>query len=130
MKITAGMRLNHYEIVAPIGQGGMGRVYRARDLKLERDVAIKLLAAQFTKDETRVGRFIREAKAASGLNHPNIITIHEIGESRAEASVTHFIVTELVEGQTLRELIKGKSLTPCGPPWRKPRPTPHSNRNR
>ncbi len=112
MKITAGTRLAHYEILAPIGQGGMGRVYRARDTRLEREVAIKLLAAQFTQDETRVSRFVREAKAASGLNHPNIITVHEIGESHGEV-LTHFIVTELVEGQTVRALIKSKELTPA-----------------
>ena len=110
MNITAGTKLAHYEILAPIGQGGMGRVYRARDSRLEREVAIKLLAAQFTQDETRVSRFIREAKAASGLNHPNIITVHEIGESQGEV-LTHFIVTELVEGQTLRALIKSQQLT-------------------
>ena len=111
MKITAGTKLAHYEILAPIGQGGMGRVYRARDSRLEREVAIKLLAAQFTQDENRVSRFIREAKAASGLNHPNIITVHEIGEHQGE-TLAHFIVTELVEGQTVRALIKAKQLTP------------------
>jgi len=96
-----GRRIGPYEILALLGRGGMAEVYLARDPRLGRKVALKLLPAEFTRDADRAGRFRREARAASALNHPNIITIHEIGHDAG----THFIVTEFVEGQTLRQLM-------------------------
>ncbi|HTF37831.1 MAG TPA: serine/threonine-protein kinase [Blastocatellia bacterium] len=97
-RLTIGTRLGSYEILSRLGAGGMGEVYLARDTRLDRKVALKLLPAEFTKDENRVRRFIQEAKAASALNHPNIITIHEIGD----VDGTQFIATEFIEGRTLR----------------------------
>lgn len=89
----------HYEILSRIGSGGMGEVFLARDTKLDRNVAIKFLFAEFASQVDRLARFVREAKSASALNHPNIITIHEIGEIDGE----HYISTEFIEGVTLRE---------------------------
>src|SRR5437016_11905342 len=100
MSLTANRNLSHYRIVKQIGAGGMGEVYLAKDTKLDRKVALKLLPAEFTRDEDRVRRFVQEAKAASALNHPHIVTIYEIGEAEAG----RFIVMELVQGQTLRAL--------------------------
>jgi eukaryotic-like serine/threonine-protein kinase len=97
----AGQTINHYQIHSLLGAGGMGEVWLARDTRLERQVALKLLPAQFTRSLSHVRRFAQEAKAASALNHPNIITIHEIGE----AAGTHYIITEFVEGQTLRQML-------------------------
>ena len=94
-----GRMIGHYRVLAPLGAGGMGEVYRARDSRLGREFAIKVLPAQFTQDEDRLWRFIQEAKAASALNHPNIITIHEIGEEQG----THYIAAELIDGRTLRQ---------------------------
>jgi eukaryotic-like serine/threonine-protein kinase len=102
-----GQRVGHYEIQSLLGAGGMGEVYLAHDLKLARQIAIKILPAPFTEDEAQVERFEREARAASALNHPNIITIHEIGRD----SDTHFIATEFVDGQTLREKIASGKLS-------------------
>jgi serine/threonine protein kinase len=89
----------HYRVVSFIGAGGMGEVYLAKDTKLGRNVALKVLSREFTKNEDRVRRFQHEARAASALNHPNILTIYEIGESDG----LHYIATEYVEGQTLRK---------------------------
>ena len=97
-ELAADTTLSHYRIVSKIGTGGMGEVYLAEDTRLDRKVALKLLPREFTANPDRVRRFVQEAKAASALNHPNIITIHEIGE----ADGTHFIATEFIEGETLR----------------------------
>src|SRR5262245_45120518 len=101
-----GQTLGHYRILSLLGEGGMSEVYLALDTRLERQVALKLLPAQFTQDVDRLRRFIQEAKAASGLNHPNIITIHEIGL----AASVHFVATEYIEGRTLRQLMAGGPL--------------------
>ena len=99
--LEAGRSFGHYEIVRQIGAGGMGEVYLAKDTKLDRRVAVKILNEKFAKHESNLQRFTKEAKAASALNHPNILVIHEIGES----DDTHFIVSEFVEGETLREIL-------------------------
>src|SRR5215470_2200437 len=98
----AGSQIGAYQLLEPLGRGGMGEVYLALDTRLGRKVAVKLLLAEFTTDAERLRRFELEARAASALNHPNIITIHEIGKVRTEAGDTHYIVTEYVEGETLR----------------------------
>ncbi len=100
MALTPGTKLGPYEIVAPLGAGGMGEVYRARDTRLDRRVAIKILPAAFSADSDRLRRFEQEARSASALNHPNIVTIYELGQDGS----THYIAMELVEGKTLREL--------------------------
>ncbi|HET7292340.1 MAG TPA: protein kinase [Vicinamibacteria bacterium] len=100
MPISRGSRLGAYEITAPLGAGGMGEVYRARDTRLGRDVAIKVLPAELSADPARLSRFETEARAASALNHPNIVTIYEIGRQDAVS----YIAMELVDGKTLREL--------------------------
>src|SRR6187399_2811481 len=92
----------HYQILSMIGSGGMGEVYLADDTKLGRRVAIKFLNEKFSKDEDLLNRFIQEAKAASALNHPNLITVYEIGEHEG----AHYISTEFIEGKTLRERMK------------------------
>lgn len=99
MAIASGVRFNQYVILSQLGSGGMGEIYLAQDTKLGRRVALKLLLTQFTADEERVHRFEQEARAASALNHPNIITIFEIGHDNE----THFIATEFVEGQTINQ---------------------------
>ncbi|HEX8921217.1 MAG TPA: serine/threonine-protein kinase [Pyrinomonadaceae bacterium] len=102
-----GRSLGHYRIVERLGTGGMGEVYLAQDTRLGRLVALKLLPAYFASDDERLRRFQREARAASALNHPSILTIHEVGET----DDVHFISTEFIDGQTLRELIPGKTLS-------------------
>ena len=97
-----GQNLAHYSIVEKIGKGGMGEVYRAKDQKLGRDVAIKVLPEEFAQDADRVARFQREAKLLASLNHPNIAAIHGLEESGG----TNFLVLELVEGETLADQIK------------------------
>src|SRR5512141_2087420 len=101
MPLSAGVRLGPYEISVPLGAGGMGEVYRARDTRLSREAAVKVLPAELASDVGRLRRFEKEARAASALNHPNIVTIYEIGtfESRS------YIAMELVAGKTLRELL-------------------------
>jgi eukaryotic-like serine/threonine-protein kinase len=94
-----GHLIGHYKVVSKLGSGGMGEVYLAEDGKLGRRVAIKALPEAFTQDHDRLNRFQQEARAASALNHPNILTIHEIGE----AGITHYIATEYIDGETLRE---------------------------
>src|SRR5262245_5234567 len=99
----AGSQIGAYQLLEPLGRGGMGEVHLALDTRLGRKVAIKLLPEAFTTDAGRVKRFAQEARAASALNHPNIITIHEIGETEAENGGLRYIVTEYVEGETLRQ---------------------------
>src|SRR5215831_9956976 len=101
MTVVAGTKFDRYEIISPLGSGGMGQVYLARDSRLERKVALKLLLDERTKDDQRLLRFEQEARAASALNHPNIITIYEIGDYGS----THFIATEFIEGLTLRKIL-------------------------
>ena len=105
-----GRSLGHYQTLSLIGAGGMGRVYLAEDTRLSRKVALKLLPATFTQDRERVRRFKQEARAASSLNHPNILTIHEIGEASTAEGGAHYIVSEFVEGETLRALMRGGRL--------------------
>lgn len=105
-----GAQLGRYKILSSIGSGGMGEVFLAQDTLLGRHVALKLLPAEFTANHDRVRRFEQEAKAASALNHPNIITIHEIGQAQTEMGKLHFIAQEFIEGQTLRERIKDGNL--------------------
>jgi len=100
--LRIGKCFNQYEIIKQIGAGGMGKVYLAKDKKLDRHVAVKILNEKFSQDESNLHRFIQEAKAASALNHPNILVIHEIDES----GDTHYIVSEFVEGETLREILQ------------------------
>ena len=102
MALEPGSKLGPYEILAPLGAGGMGEVYRARDERLEREVAIKVLPEDLAEDANRLARFEREAKAVASLSHPNILAIHDFGR---EGTVT-FAVTELIDGDTLEELIE------------------------
>jgi eukaryotic-like serine/threonine-protein kinase len=105
-KKLEGKSFGRYEIIKQIGRGGMGEVYLARDRKLDRNVAIKILNEEFSQDESNLQRFVSEAKAASALNHPNILTIYEFGE----VEDTRFIVSEYIEGKTLREIIRESRL--------------------
>jgi Tol biopolymer transport system component len=106
MSIAAGTRLGPYEVVSPLGAGGMGEVWRARDSRLAREVAIKVLPPEVAKDDSRLKRFEKEARSASALNHPNIVTIYDIGSSDS----IHWIAMEKVEGKTLRETLLGGAL--------------------
>ena len=103
MALNTGTRLGGYEILAPIGRGGMGEVYRAKDTKLGRDVAIKVLPDEFAQDKERLNRFEREARLLAQLNHSNIATLYGLEESSGQ----QFLVMELVEGETLAERIAG-----------------------
>ena len=105
--LNAGDDFLHYRIISSIGSGGMGEVYLAKDSQLERKVAIKVLRRKFGKEEDGLRRFIREARSASALNHPNIITIYEIGE----VDGTNYIAGEYIEGKTLHSRIANKSLS-------------------
>ncbi len=108
MAPEAGVRFGRYELLERLGAGGMGEVYRARDLVLLREVAVKFLPEPFTTSPTRLTRFTREARAASSLNHPNILTVHDIGQVEGQ----HFMVTEVVEGATLRQLLRTEHRLP------------------
>ena len=105
--VSLGSLVSHYRIVSKIGEGGMGEVWLAEDTRLGRKVALKLLPTEFTADSERVRRFTLEAKAASALNHPNIITIHEIGEAENRP----FIATEFIEGETLHRRVRGEPMS-------------------
>src|SRR5689334_19283833 len=108
MGLAAGTRLGPYEIVAPLGAGGMGEVYRARDTRLGRDVAVKVLPERLASDHDAVARFEREAKAVAALSHPNILAIHDVGQTDGTA----WAVTELLDGSTLRERIEEGGALP------------------
>ncbi len=123
--LVPGHRLGRYEIVAPIGAGGMGEVYKARDTRLGRDVAIKVLPAQFASDPERLRRFEQEARAVAALSHPNILAVFDVGsapmsfrvppqrgeESAVAEEVVHYLVSELLEGESLRERLRAGGLT-------------------
>ena len=108
MTLPAGTRLGPYEILSPLGAGGMGEVYRARDSRLQRDVAVKVLPPGLSSDPDRLRRFEQEARAAGVLNHPNILAIHDIGSHDGAP----YVVSELLEGETLRERMGGSALPP------------------
>src|SRR6516164_1684658 len=101
MALTVGTQLGSHEITALLGKGGMGEVYRARDLKLKREVAIKILPEEFSRDADRVSRFQREAEVLASMNHPNIAGIYDVEEGGG----SRYLVLELVEGETLAERI-------------------------
>jgi serine/threonine protein kinase len=107
--LVTGTQLGRYEIVALLGTGGMGEVYRATDSRLDRQVAIKVLPPQFVQDQARLARFEREAKVVAAISHPNILGIHDFGTEQGQT----FAVMELLEGETLRERITHKEI-----PWR------------
>ena len=107
MPLVPGTRLGQYEISAPLGAGGMGEVYRARDTRLKRDVAIKVLPSDVASSPERLARFEREATTVAGLNHPNIVVLHSIEEAQG----TRFITMELVDGRGLDQFV-----TPGGLP--------------
>src|SRR4030095_11545145 len=106
MAVAAGTRFGRYEIRSLLGAGGMGEVYLAHDSQLRRSVAIKLLPSEFTQNKERLHRFEHEAYAASALNHPNILTIYEIGTEQD----LHYIATEYIEGESLRECLHRKHM--------------------
>src|SRR5438046_1554112 len=105
-QLKAGQVITHYKLIRPLGAGGMGEVYLAHDTKLNRKVALKVLPADLISNRERLHRFEQEAQAASALNHPNIITIHEIGEIDG----AYFIATEFIDGQTLRHRMSGERM--------------------
>src|ERR1700687_3652774 len=106
MALASGTKIGPYEIVSLLGAGGMGEVYRARDSRLRRDVAIKILPPSFAKDEDRLRRFEQEARMVGALNHPNILAIFDVGSQDG----TPYLVSELLEGQSLREHVQGSPL--------------------
>jgi Tol biopolymer transport system component len=108
LSLDAGVRLGPYEILSPLGAGGMGEVYRARDERLKRDVAIKVLPASYSQDRERLRRFEHEAQAASALNHPNILAIYDMGTEEGAP----YIVSELLDGETLRNRLAGGAFSP------------------
>src|ERR1700757_2877803 len=106
MALEAGTRLGPYEIVGPLGAGGMGEVYRARDLRLGREVAVKIVSGIYSQDTDHLRRFEQEARAASALNHPNIIVLYDTGTHEGAP----YLVTELLEGVTLRDRLMSGPL--------------------
>src|SRR5437016_1028702 len=101
MAVSVGDRLGNYEILASIGAGGMGEVYRARDTRLARDVAVKVLPEAFARDSERMRRFEQEARAVAALNHPNVLSVFDTGTQND----VPYLVCELLEGESLRELL-------------------------
>src|SRR5262245_17548591 len=108
MPLAPGGRLGPYEILAPLGAGGMGEVYRARDPRLARDVALKIVAAAGVNDPDHIRRFEREAKAVAALNHPHVLTVFDVGSENGVA----YVVFELLAGQTLRERLTQGPVPP------------------
>src|SRR2546421_6953358 len=106
---VTGMRLGPYQLLAPLGRGGMGEVYRAKDLRLDREVAVKVLPERLAQEPERLARFEREAKAVAALAHPNILVLYDVGREQG----IPFAVTELLEGVTLRGRLAGAAV-----PWR------------
>jgi Tol biopolymer transport system component len=107
MTLATGTRLGPYEILAPLGAGGMGEVFRARDTRLGRDVALKILPTTFAADQDRLRRFEQEARSAAALNHPNILAVHDIGTTNG----VPYVVSELLDGRTLRQILEAGALT-------------------
>src|SRR5687768_11561562 len=101
MPLAAGTRLGPYEVISPLGAGGMGEVYRARDRRLERDVAVKVLPDHLSENPQALARFVRETRALAALSHPNLLAIFDTGDGDG----IRYAVTELLEGETLRVLI-------------------------
>jgi serine/threonine protein kinase len=108
MPLASGARLGPYEVVSPLGAGGMGEVYRARDTRIGRDVAVKVLPSALIADSDRLRRFEQEAHAAAKLSHPNIVTLFDVGRQDGAP----YVVSELLEGETLRERLSGVGLSP------------------
>src|SRR5436189_324373 len=108
MHFATGTKIGPYEIVALLGAGGMGEVYRARDPRLQRDVAIKVLPGFISEDADRLRRFEQEARAAGALQHPNVLAVHDVGAADGRP----YIVTELLEGEDLRRLLAAGALPP------------------
>src|SRR5215470_16805516 len=106
MTLPSGTKLGPYEVLSQLGAGGMGEVYKARDPRLGRDVAIKVLPSSFSSDPDRLQRFAQEARAAAALNHPNILAIFDIGEDKGAP----YVVSELLEGETLRDRLRSGPL--------------------
>src|SRR5436305_14552434 len=107
MAATQGQKIGPYQVTGQIGAGGMGEVYRAHDARLNRDVAIKVLPASFSADPDRLQRFAQESRAAAALNHPNILSMHDIGEDRGAP----YVVSELLQGESLRERLRPGALS-------------------
>jgi eukaryotic-like serine/threonine-protein kinase len=127
MRLSAGMKLGQYEILAPVGAGGMGEVYRARDGRLNRDVAVKVLPERLADSAEALARFEREAKALAALSHPNLVVIFDVGTDHGIG----FAVMEFLTGETLEECLVGArfrslALWRLGLPWPRgwPQPTP------
>src|SRR4029078_7812047 len=106
MSLQSGIRLGSYEILSPLGAGGMGEVYRARDTRLGREVAVKVLPEGVASSPDRLARFEREARAVAGLNHPNIVTLHSVEEEEG----VRFLTMELVDGRSLDQVITSGGL--------------------
>ena len=104
--LSPGEKLGRYEVVSPLGAGGMGEVYRARDTELQREVALKILPEEFSSDPDRVMRFEREAKATAALSHPNVLTVFDVGREGGRT----YLVFEMLDGSTLAEVMKGGAL--------------------
>ena len=116
MPLTPGTKLGPYEILAPLGAGGMGEVYRARDTRLGRDVALKILHESFSRETDRLRRFEQEARAVAALNHPNILAVFDIGthsdgqHNEGQHDPSPFLVSELLEGESLRAALYDGAL--------------------
>ena len=109
MSLENGQLLSHYRVLSRLGAGGMGEVYLAEDLRLGRKLALKIVSARLAQDEDRLQRFQWEARSVSALNHPNVITIYDIGEADGQ----HFIATEFIDGETLRARVSAGPLPPA-----------------